>query len=358
MEKVALPRQNATAPVSFIDALETLLNVQDIEPTDIKWAGIEKDSVALDIPPIMSIEPGIDHPHLAIALFPKGENEHLLPLLPVYYAPLLVNDVQRWGTASKTLGKYELTGLMGAAEEKSMFSTPQTLKGIIDMLLTDDITDTTAVVEAVALLPLVPECATEFAPEIRFKEGHRYYKVSLVFQDKLNIYAPLTDGKRSLIQNIQQDKSLHLLKPEFVPELDDLEQLMLPSSRGHMIVIAVPYEKPSSFFDFGKSLDDWKKGNSLGDNFRLGYSRSGYSETRGFSGSCFMSKGVTVGEVSIGQGSKTGKGSVYTGTLEQSSKGHPVIYHIRFLGVKPDQVANLTAEKLNGLGAALSNYRA
>ncbi len=241
-------------------------------------------------------------------------------------------------------------------EEKEMFQQPRSLIEIIEgMGLKEALPDKTAVVEAIALLPIAPnrEFATEFNPHIRFDTlDHSFYQVMVVNQDKLSAYARLTQGNRRDIQDIDESQKMYNWKADFVPDLSDIEQLMLPDSRGHMILIATPVEKPKPLFDLGKS--GYGGGRyDLGDELMKGGPMRG--STMSFSPG-YLTQGHSVGDISIGRGSETGQGGLYEGELLHSRNGNPTIFHLRFLGIKPEQARLLRSADLEALANSISNY--
>ena len=131
----------------------------------------------------------------------------------------------------------------------------------------------------------------------------------------------------------------------FVPDMSDIEQLMVPTSAGHMILIAEPVEEPKPKWDFGAY--------NSGDTLSMG---GGLKGGGGFSFGGGMTRGATIGGVSILPGSYAGQGSLHEGGLGRARTGTLTIYHIRFLGVKPDVARNLNVEGLTALGKTLDTY--
>ena len=69
-----------------------------------------------------------------------------------------------------------------------------------------------------------------------------------------------------------------------------------------------------------------------------------------------MTRGASIGGVRISQGTLTGKGSLFDGELRKSNQGNHVIFHIRYLGVKPDSAQSLDAKGLDQLGQSLDSF--
>ncbi|MBI2522946.1 hypothetical protein HYW19_01005 [Candidatus Woesearchaeota archaeon] len=336
--------------VPFIDALQAAYDLHEIEPDGVRWASIDAKLVDMGFPPSVEIEVAKDHPSLAVALYPMVDGKSVTGS-DVYHAPMLLRDVQRWGFVREGLGEYSLTGWTGVPEEKEMFQQTRSLTEIIEKLqLAKDIPETTSVVEAVALLPIAPngEFLTEFAPNVRFGSfgNHSHYRVAVITQDKLSAYVALTEGSRRDIKDMDENQKMYNWKAEFVPDLSDFQKLLLPDSSGHMVLIATPYEKPRPKFDLGDY--GFRSRDTLGgDVMRGGPTLSYYGGP---------TKGMSVGDVSIGRGSEAGSGRLHEGPLESSLTGNPVIYHLRFFGVKPDQARALNGQMLGTLGSSLSNY--
>lgn len=355
-EKTLLPRNkhlaNDPSYSSFMTAMDLAYGLKDVPPGQLKFVGIdglERTSLSdsFVIPPRVMINPGFDHPKLAIALAPKkpqGENV----TNDTYHAPVFVKDVDRWQFAKDRLGKYLLDRWSGAEAGQELFQQSRSLAGVLAGFDDLQITDSTPVVEAVAILPISADGSfnTEFAPQIRFDIGdHEHYKVSVVSQNSLSRFVQLIQG-RSLynVQAIEADQSMHNFSADFIPDMDEFSQMLVPSSAGHMILIASPIEKPKPKFDF--------------KDFNFGRGDYDYGGFRGGGDSFMMGggmKGGSIGGVDIGIGSKTGQGSLYDGDLTSSRKGHTTIFHIRVLGVKPDDITKLAANA-GQLGSAIDAY--
>ena len=191
--------------VPFIEALQAAYDLHEVEPENVKWASIDAKLVDMNFPPSIEIEIAKDHPILAIALHPMADGRPVTDP-DVYHAPMLLRDVQRWGFVRESLGRYSVVGFRGVPEEKEMFQQTRSLTEIIESLqLAKDIPETTAVIEAVALLPIAPngEFLTEFNPNVRFSSlEHSHYRVAVITQDRLSAYVQLTEGFRRDIKDI------------------------------------------------------------------------------------------------------------------------------------------------------------
>lgn len=265
-----------------------------------------------------------------------------------------MRDVNRWGLQKeRDLGTYVLNGYLGVAEEQSMFKQSRQLREIveIDPALKDAVKDSTPIVEMVALLPIASrgEFETQFVPRISFDfaDGHTHYKIITISADRMSAYHALAMGRNLDLEFTDGSKdkkrpALSNWKAEFVPDLSELEQMLLPSSKGHMILIATPIEPQRDQADFLKEL--W--GSQGGNDTLKGPASYGSGATRG----------ASVGDVSIGQGSRVGSGSVYEGELRQSLRGTTTIFHVRYFGVKPDQAAGMDLETLQRIAQTLGTF--
>jgi len=342
-EKVSTPGY-----VPFIGALQAAYDLHEIEPEHVKWASIDAKLVDMGFPPSIEIEIAKDHPRLAVALYSMVDGNSVTGS-DVYHAPMLLRDVQRWGLVKNDLGKYPINGWSGRSEEEAEFPQQKSLTEIIETLdLAKDIPDATAVVEAVALLPIAQngEFSTEFNPNIRFDSlDHSHYKVTVIAQDRISAYNQLTGGSRRDIKDIGANQQMYNWKADFVPDLSDFQRLLIPDSSGHMVLIVIPYEKPNTDYiirDYG-----FRSRDTLGGDFMRGGDKLFYGGA---------TKGMSVGDISIGRGSEAGRGSLHEGELGKSLTGNPVIYHLRFFGVKPDQTRALNGPMLDSLGSSLSGY--
>ena len=134
---------------------------------------------------------------------------------------------------------------------------------------------------------------------------------------------------------------------EFVPSMSDIEKLMLPSSVGHMVIVARPVEDPNkSRIDlYGSIGEDFGKGSRF-----LGPSRGGFS----FGGGDAIMKGGTIGSASISSGSVHGRAREHTGEVRDSHEGKPIIYHLRTLMFREDHP--MDPEILAEVTQTLDNY--
>lgn len=333
--------------VAFMDVLQSTYDLHKEKPENIKWVSLDTKIAEVDSPPKIAVDVAQDHPQLAIGLFPTVEDKSVTGE-EVYLSPVLLKDVRRWKEVSEDLGRYEATGWSGRPGPNAMFEQPRSLIEMLEAIGAEDqITETTAVVEAIALLPIAPngEFATEFCPQLIFNPSdHKHYRVSIISQDRLNAYARLSEGLDILtIKDMDENQTMFHWKAEFVPDMSDFEKLMSPGSRGHMILVATPYEKPKPLFDPGVL-------------YSRGLHSFGFGDTLSFKGPS-LSRSVSAGDVDIGRGSESGKGSLYHGQLNSTEKGNATIYHLRFIGVKPEHTKELTASMLDQLGGSLSGYK-
>jgi len=180
-EKTLLPRNkhltNDPSYSSFMNAMDLAYGLKDVPPGQLKFVGIdglERTSLSdsFVIPPRVMINPGFDHPKLAIALAPKKPQGGNVTS-DTYHAPVFVKDVDRWQFAKDRLGKYLLDRWSGAEAGQELFQQNRSLAEVLAGFDDLQITDSTPVVEAVAILPISADGSfnTEFAPQIRFDIG-------------------------------------------------------------------------------------------------------------------------------------------------------------------------------------------
>ena len=290
------------------------------------------------------VNPGFDHPKLAVALSPKKTEGGNVTGSDTYHAPVFVRDVDRWQLAKDRLGNYLIDRWSGAEAGQELFSESRSLTEVLAAHDDLGITDSTPVVEAVAILPIAADGSfkTEFTPQIRFDIGdHDHYKVAVVSQNSLSRFVQLIQG-RSLynVQAIEANQSMHNFSADFIPDMDEFSQMLVPNSAGHMILIVSPIEKPKPKFDFKDFGSDYGGGlKGGGDSFMMGGGM----------------RGGSIGGVDIGIGSRTGQGSLYDGDVSSSRKGKTTIFHIQVLGVKPDDIQKLAANA-GQLGSAIDAY--
>ena len=340
---------------AFMAAMDLAYGLKDVPPGQLKFVGIdglERTSLSdsFVILPRVLLNPGFDHPKLAIALAPKKTEGGNVTGSDTYHAPVFVRDVDRWQFAKDRLGNYLIDRWSGAEAGQELFQESRSLTEVLAAHDNLQITDSTPVVEAIAILPIAADGSfkTEFAPQIRFDIGdHDHYKVAVVSQNSLSRFVQLIQG-RSLynVQAIEANQSMYNFSADFIPDMDEFSQMLVPSSAGHMILIVSPIEKPKPKFDFKDYL-----GHGYGNDYGSGL--------KGGGGDSFMMgggmRGGSIGGVDIGIGSRTGQGSLYEGDVTSSRKGKTTIFHIRVLGVKPDDIQKLAANA-GQLGPAIDAY--
>ncbi len=323
----------------FHHDLETTINLHTLSPDQLKWVAMQPGTMLELYPPKCVIDIGTESPQLAVNLHPTL-NGHPVTGNLTYQAPLLLRDVGRW--KGNDLRDYKVSKWRGVPNEKMLFTKKPSypLHEFLDGLV-QGLEESTPVVEIVAFLPMSPDGSyvTEFTPEISFGLlGHGHYIVSTVAQDGMNALRLLTQGRSVEVQDVDKDKQLYLWKAEMLADLSDMEALMVPSTAGHMILIAQPIEAPEASF---RIRDD-----DSGINFRGG----------SFGGLPTRSLGASIGDVSLSQGSRTGQASSYTGDLTASRKGRTTIYHIKYFGVRPEHAQSLTREQLQRAANTLDTF--
>ena len=245
-------------------------------------------------------------------------------------APLLLREVKPWD--SSELQCHLIDRLRGVPDSRSLLEKPLTLRQYIDDKI-GGIRNSTPVVEVVALLPIsnLPRSDgghydTKFVPVVNIPNT-RYdtqYMIATVADGAAGTYRIITNAPESRIEDIAgSNLERRSWKADLIQDLSDVERLLLPSSAGHMVVVCKPV----------RILQDHARNPYLEmTNPELDPDR--FCPTQ------------SVGGISISQGSHAGYGSLFEGRLEESPDGTPVIYHIRFIGVKPDANTPLDKERL------------
>lgn len=334
----------------FMDSLDGVFKLHSMSPRQMKWIDVVPSSIAVSSPPEVIINPAKNFPQLSIALHPHVDEKDVTGFR-TYQAPLMVRDIQRFGTAKETLKKYKLSGWRGApAERAEKFDEAISLGKVLEHS-EDLVKDDTPIVEVIALLPFGAnnDYTLEFVPQIRFgRNDWDCYEVSTFIQDQVSSVTRLTEGSsireikdgRFITENNAERVKDAKWQADMVPELSDVEQLLLPSQNGHMFLLAKPIE----------SKDPYKKILST----PITYVES-YEPMRSFGPAKSMSP--TISETSISRGREdAGSGGLFEGELKPSSNGNTVLYHIRFIGVKPGETKLLGVEELTKIGKSLDSF--
>jgi len=328
--------------IPFVAALELAYNLREID-SSLQWVDVESRTFS---EPEVLLHIAERHPDLSIIIRPENGEGQILRETEHYKAPLALTGVNRWGQTGLDLKDYRIDRWKGRPGPETMFPQSRSLAEIVAKYHADTITDTTPVVEVVALLPTAAngEFKTQFVPHISFGlVGHSHYQISVVAQNALSAYTFLSQGSSRSIKDIDDKQTTYNWMASSFPALPPIEQAMEPSSHGHMILIASPVEAPKpSYPDFGGGFDS------------LGGGMKGGSEPMSFGGD--LSRGASVSSASIGRGSASGKGSLYEGEITASRKGNPIIFHLQFLCVTPTQAAQLDTDGVNGIGSQIGNF--
>ena len=330
--------------IPFVDALELAYNLRDID-SSLQWVDVESRTFS---EPEVLVHIAERHPDLSILIRPENSKGQILHETEHYKAPLVLTGVNRWGQTGLDLKDYKIDRWKGRPGPETMFKQSRSLAEIVAMDHADTITDTTPVVEVVALLPTAAngEFKTQFVPHISFGViGHSHYQISVVAQNALSAYSLLSQGRSRSIEDIDDKKTTYNWMASSFPALPPIEQAMEPSSHGHMILIATPVEPPKpSYPGFSGGFDF----DSLGGGMKGG--------GRSLSFGADLSRGASVSSASIGRGSASGKGSLYDGEITDSRKGNSIIYHLQVLCVTPTQAAQLDTNGVNGIGSQIGNF--
>ena len=301
--------ENIVGYSSFVSDLQTVYNLHAMDPSTLKWVEIKEGVMPELYPPILVLDIAQNTPQLAVNLHPQNENGDITGTV-TYQAPLLMRDVGRWGLSD--LRNHMITQWRGLLEQHTFFKKKDsyTLREFLDGIV-EGLNDSVPIVQMVALLPISADRSykTEFSPEIRFAaSAHSHYKVAVIMEGAASAYSALTRGSRREIKDIDQHQNHYNWKADFIADLSDIERLMLPSSAGHMVLIAEPVEEVRPQLpDFGGGHMDF------GDQFRGG---SYDLKSLSLGG---VTRGASIGGVSISQGTLTGKGSLFDGELRKSN---------------------------------------
>jgi len=318
-----------------------------------------------DSVPVVEASVSDAYPSLSIHLDPRRDGDVVVS--DTFHAPLMVSDVSRWGIARDILGKYEVNGRSGLPPGQGMLDQPKTLNDIIentgmqsDTDFSQSVGSDTPVVEAVAVLPAAParEFETNFIPALNIGIHGGNYIAFAVHEDRENRWKQMSADRHELkVMYIDDERELHSWSADYVPAMSDVERLILPSSVGHMIIVAAQYEEERKSFD----LLHFSQDSSFGGGFRGGgFGSKGFGLGGGLAfysmAAAPVPKRAEVGDMKLGKGASKGEGQLFSGELKMKPKA--IIYHLRVVGVKPGEVEGFTPEKLEEVAQTLSNYKA
>jgi hypothetical protein len=253
-------------------------------------------------------------------------------------APIYVQDVQTW-KESQDIQDHQIKGRAGTTNEsEELFPESKTLKKFIAELEGSEkdlgITDETTVVHLKTVLPIDSQntFTAEFLPKIwhpkMFELGRHVnsttsYKLSVIEGDRVNRHQQLMGSKpgREVHRTVpdENDPSKtknYSWKPNYVPDMGELQKQLINDSKSRMIIIATPYELERKQVEYSPNY---------------GINSPSYSKSL-MSGS--------IGEVRVSQGSSAGEGSITDEELKRSNK-ESVVFVIDYLGVKPEDAGQL-----------------
>ena len=325
--------------MAFIDALAATYGLKDVRPEELRWADV-KSTTSIYLPPRFQVSIADRLPAFATALVAlDGDNVVSSP----HYAPLFFRDVAPL-SMSEDLRKYVITKKRGVLKEQDeVLKEPETLETLIGKFRSQgyNLPTTTNVVEMLSVLPIAPngEFKTEFYPTVDIPLSRGDFSFPHIVQDE-RMYAALISslGKLDLL-DLRQDNTTHRFKAEYVPTMDSIERLFVPDSAGHMVVLALPVNVKRDYGEIFSMGNEYGFGSGMmrGGGYTLGTTRS-----------------AEIGRLNIGKGSKT---DVKTREADVSPDPSRVgaIYHIVFIGMKPD--SHIDATHLSKVGKALDHYQ-
>ena len=130
---------------AFVAALETAYNLTEIGPGDLSWVDVEPREFST---PQVRVHTADDHPDISIVLRPENEDgDQIMGEHEQYQTPLLLVDVNRWGSSNLELRDYRVDRWRGRAGPETMFHQSRSLAEIIGMDHADVIKDATPVVQ-------------------------------------------------------------------------------------------------------------------------------------------------------------------------------------------------------------------
>jgi hypothetical protein len=329
----------------FFDALDRLYTLpKEIQrgrvtnkipenPKDwVNLTGSVFDSVLLNNPEIR-FQPKQGLPGIEIQMKPLDNKTSgsILGSSGCLPAPIYVQDVQTWKD-SQDIQDHPIKGWAGAIHESDeLFPESKTLKEFKGPEKDLGITDKTTVVHLKTVLPIDSRdtFTAEFLPKIwhprLFQPGSDInsdtsYKLTVIEGDRISSYQPLmgSESGREVHRTVSDENDSsktknYNWKPNYVPDMGELQKELINGSKSRMIIIATPYTRPqmrpiSSYFNDSDPMS--KFGSS------------------------------SLGGVRVSQGSSAGGGQIINEELESASAS-PVIFVIDYLGIKPEDAGRL-----------------
>jgi hypothetical protein len=333
----------------FFDALDRLYTLpKEIQrgrvtnkipenPKDwVNLTGSVFDSVLLNNPEIR-FQPKQGLPGIEIQMKPLDNKTSgsILGSSGCLPAPIYVQDVQTWKD-SQDIQDHPIKGWAGAIHESDeLFPESKTLKEFKGPEKDLGITDKTTVVHLNTVLPIDSQdtFTAEFLPKIwhprLFQPGSDInsdtsYKLTVIEGDRISSYQPLmgSESGREVHRTVSDENDSsktknYNWKPNYVPDMGELQKELINGSKSRMIIIATPYE--------------------------LERKQGGYFLDYGFNSSMprkSLERSSSLGEVRVSQGSSVRGGSITDEELRQSNK-ESVIFVIDYLGIKPEDAGRL-----------------
>ena len=352
-EKGDTPSALLAARQEYIRSLGTLFNLDRLRD-GITW--VETQPTSLYNYPRVELRPIQKASGLAVEIDPTLEGKSLGDLK--YHGPLILKDVQPYGQTK--LSRYKIAGLSGVPEEKSKLDEPISLGKLIEgtECLKETINDKTPVVKVVGFLPIAEngQFKTEFLPTVLGDDGGNILTV-LISEDTLKLPHIVSRYYTQLhkIKDVDEQQKSFSWQADFIPDLSEIERLLLPSKAGQMVIISIPLvdeekRKAQALGDLYRGLGNYVPDFRGGDEG--GFMMKGGGGLRGGSGF----KGPSIGGVSIGEGSERKVEYKKCGDVYVDLSRKPIIYHLKLFGVKPGDAEVLTREQIVSMADSIASH--
>lgn len=324
----------------------------------LKWNTEKVDVLPENVGHLLIAEPSI--PYIGISVFPAVEGrladrtERMIPVVsghisPFGEHPLRAYEIRKKGRDSNTQQPTTIEKMLAEKLDGELNLKPET-----------------RVLDVMAFLPTHPrDYETNFAPifyspRISRDVANGTYALFTFVQDRaLSRSMLLEEGHwTAVFDDADGANNAPYFKADSIAQLSAVEKLMLPYNKGRMVVVAVPMRRKPDIDSFMQSLHN--RGVLFGFGDMLGSERS-FDRSLKSLGAPKLGRDVPrypsagADDVDIKTGAESGA-RLQTVQVDYDSSRQPFIYHLRLVGITPEDACSIKQEQIAELYKAMSQH--
>lgn len=318
----------------------------------LKWNTEKVDVLPENVGHLLIAEPYI--PYIGISVFPAVEGrladrtERMIPVVSGHTSPLNEHPLRNYEIRKKG---------------RDSNTQPRSLETALKEIEGDCVKQDTQVIDVMAFLPTNPgHYETNFAPIFfsPWQAGGAYALFTFVQDRALNRSMILDQGHWTpVFDDSDGENNAPYFKADSIAHLNAVEKLMLPENKGRMVMAAIPVKREQDFMHFLAredvlySPDLFNFGDDVGSSRSLGPLKSLSKGALGRDMPRYP--GARADDVDIKTGANSGT-RLQTVRVETDSSRKAFIYHIRLVGITPENVSSIKPEQIVELYNAMSQH--